>query len=237
MFVIIQARMSSKRLPGKSLAKIGEHFLLEWVILRILSQYKSDEIFLATTINKNDDQLVGLAEKYGLNIFRGQENNVLSRFQSVAKLVGSNQMLARVCADNPFVSASLLVKTEKYCQINDLDYCHSLKDLPVFPYVDGLGSEVFKSEAILRLQNYKLSLSNREHVTSFMRTNFNLFKIDGVPTPIKYRFPKISLDVDTLNDLSDIRNLVQQYKLTPFTDDIEIIKAANNFVDSSTIKN
>ena len=82
---IIQARMGSKRLPGKMLKKLSEFSLIEWTILRIKQSKKINKIVLATTNLKKDDPLVKAAKKYKICIFRGSEKDVLGRFFKAAK--------------------------------------------------------------------------------------------------------------------------------------------------------
>ena len=82
---IIQARMGSKRLPGKMLKKLSKFSLIEWSVLRIMQSKKINKIVLATTNLKKDDLLVKVAKKYKISIFRGSEKDVLGRFFKAAK--------------------------------------------------------------------------------------------------------------------------------------------------------
>lgn len=208
---------------------IGNYSLLEWVILRILLEFKPEKVFLATSNNKCDDALVSLARNYQLNIYRGDEFNVLSRFQSIIKLVGEEEIFARVCADNPFVSPTLLINKLEYKFKNKLHYCHSLRKLPYYPYIDGLGSEIFDGKSLLHSLNHSLSKDELEHVTKFITKRKSIYKISGLPTAEMYRFPRLSLDIDTAEEYQYIQRLVIESKLDPTSNDSEIIDAANRY--------
>ena len=78
--VIVQARMGSTRLPGKSIIKLGDYKVIEWIILRLKLCQKITKIILATTKKKDDDILCEIAKKNGIDYFRGPEKDVLKRF-------------------------------------------------------------------------------------------------------------------------------------------------------------
>ena len=82
---IIQARMSSTRLPGKVLKNIGEKPLIKFLIDRLKKSELTDSIVVACTNNKNDDVLVDYLKLQGISYYRGNEHNVLKDFMIVLK--------------------------------------------------------------------------------------------------------------------------------------------------------
>ena len=82
--MIIQARMMSTRLPGKILKKVMGRTLLEYQIERLRKVRNIDEIVIATSTNEYDDEIVSLCEMVGCCVFRGSENDVLSRYFDAA---------------------------------------------------------------------------------------------------------------------------------------------------------
>ena len=76
---IIEARMNSSRLPGKILKKINNKPAIEILINRLSKTPSLDNIYIATTINKTDDQLIKYLENKKIKYFRGSEDNVLER--------------------------------------------------------------------------------------------------------------------------------------------------------------
>ena len=83
--VIIQARMGSTRLPGKVLVEVDGVPLLERMLSRVKKSKLVDNIIIATTTNKEDDEIVNLAQNNGVIFFRGSENDVLGRVACAAK--------------------------------------------------------------------------------------------------------------------------------------------------------
>jgi spore coat polysaccharide biosynthesis protein SpsF len=103
--LIIQARAGSTRLPGKMLMPFYDNFtILEIMIKNLLNFFDKDQIILATTNNKIDDTIVAAGTKFNINIFRGDENDVLKRFTDAAEYYDISTII-RVCADNPFLQA------------------------------------------------------------------------------------------------------------------------------------
>ena len=104
---IIQARMNSSRFPGKVLKKIGSKSVLEFLIDRLQRSKNLEQIVLATTTNSSDDDLERLAKTKNINIFRGSENDVLSRFSGASKIC-SSEILLRITADCPLIDPELV---------------------------------------------------------------------------------------------------------------------------------
>ena len=72
---IIQARSGSIRLPGKILMKIQNKPILYYVINQVQHSKKITKIIVATTKNKQDDQIVNFSSSFGIDFFRGDEND------------------------------------------------------------------------------------------------------------------------------------------------------------------
>jgi len=107
---IIQARMGSHRLPGKSMAKIYEDYgLLEMVILRVMKAKILDMTILTTSKESNCDPLVELADRLGIFTVRGSEIDVLSRFVEAIQQYNPD-VIVRVCADNPLTDSGEIGK-------------------------------------------------------------------------------------------------------------------------------
>ena len=98
---IIQARMGSSRLPGKSLMKIGEYKLIDWVINYAKKNFFNEKIYVATTKSKDDDTLVEYLTNRDIKIFRGNELNVFSRFENISRNFNPDDIIVRFTGDNP----------------------------------------------------------------------------------------------------------------------------------------
>src|SRR3989344_1103987 len=98
---IIQARMGSSRMPGKILKEIAGKPVLWHLLENIKHSRELTDIVVATTGKKEDDALEEFAREYGVNYFRGSEDNVLERFHEAAKAVGASDadIIVRITAD------------------------------------------------------------------------------------------------------------------------------------------
>lgn len=165
--VIIQARMGSKRLPGKSVVKLGKFQVIEWIFKRLRLCKKIDNIILATTNEKNDDILCEIAKNNSIDFFRGSKNDVLKRYVDSSKFFKVENII-RVCADRPFVDPELidLLVKDFYKSDFDLLYNHKSDNSNYWPI--GFGAEIFRSSILYELYEKKLNYNYREHVTLYL---------------------------------------------------------------------
>ncbi|MES0489092.1 MAG: hypothetical protein ABUK01_03810 [Leptospirales bacterium] len=200
---IIQARMESKRLPGKVLRLIGEKPLLEHMVDRLfLSGAKTDEIVFALG-EEDDDSLRSFLQRKGLSFFSGDKFNVLSRYLLAANDLDENDTVVRITGDNPFLDYHILS-----AMLNDeksiaADLAYPVK-LPT-----GMGFEVIRVGALKSQTENELSLYHKEHVTIFMRENPNLYNI--LPTVQYEDVPDIRLTVDYVEDLEQAEKTWQYF--------------------------
>ena len=158
---IIQARMGSKRLPGKVMKKLSEFSIIEWLVLRILQSKKINKIILATSILKKDDALAKVAKKYKINIFRGSEKDVLGRFYEAAKKIKAKNII-RICADCPFIDHRELDKLIRIFYLKKYDYVCNMENKLNSKYADGFGAEMLSFKTLKKLNTLvkKISIEN-----------------------------------------------------------------------------
>ena len=99
---IIQARMGSTRLPGKALLPINNIPIIEWILIRVSLSIKLDEVVFAIPDTSLDNPLHDFLSKKKVNVFRGSEDDVLTRFYEAAKVFNGENNI-RICGDNPFI--------------------------------------------------------------------------------------------------------------------------------------
>ena len=99
---IIQARMGSTRLPGKSLKKLTGTPMLELIINNIIESRYISRYIIATSNSIKDDEIYNLCKKIEIDCYRGSEIDVLSRFEEVSKKYNAD-LIIRLTGDNPFV--------------------------------------------------------------------------------------------------------------------------------------
>jgi len=205
---IIQARMGSHRLPGKSLMPVWKELsLLELVLVRITKSKIPKKIILATSTRKKDDLLIPIAERCGVEIIRGSEDDVLGRFVQAYKAHPSDAIV-RAAADNPLLDPEMIDKLITFFWENQpCDYASNLG--PISGHPDGVGVEMVSAETLLRLDKEAKDMRYREHVVTYLHKNRDyISKLQYAPPEI-YR-PGYRLDIDFFEDLVFIRELVKR---------------------------
>ena len=163
--VILQARTGSSRLPGKVLADLAGRPMLAFLVERLKRCSHVDRVILATTDSPEDDALAALGHTLGLAVFRGSQNDVLSRYALAAEQTDAS-VLVRITGDCPFVDPGLLGEMiDEFCS-QDIDYFSNCL-IPTYP--DGLDVEVFTRRALLLAQAECIDPAQREHVTPWIR--------------------------------------------------------------------
>ncbi len=206
---IIQARMGSTRLPGKVLEKLdSEKTMLEYVLQQISHSKKIEKIVVATTTNHEDDKIEELVKSFDMDVFRGDEDDVLSRFYFCAQEFGITTII-RVNSDCPLSDPGIIDDMiEKFDDGIDFLYNYQPR---TFPY--GMDVEIFSYEVLKNVwENASLS-SEREHVSPYIYNRPDLFNI------LNYEytddFSKIRIVVDREKDIMLIRKLVDIIKDRP----------------------
>lgn len=158
---IIQARLSSSRLPRKILMELHGKKLIEHVILRLRSSPWINRIIVATTTDPTDDDLVRFCEAKAILFFRGERDDVLARLIGAGETYGCDKIV-RVCSDNPFIDPKTLDEMIESFRKNDqLDYCaHTTFDgIPIVLKPIGLFAEAVTLDA-LKASDNKLGSKN-----------------------------------------------------------------------------
>ncbi len=202
---IIQARMKSTRLPGKILMPLplgSEKPLLSWVIQELKKSRHQSKIYVATSQNSENDILIPFCNKEGVDCFRGDEENVLSRFLAIAKQ-DKFDCIVRLTADNPIVDIAILDETIEKHFIEKNDYTCT-KGLPV-----GMNFEVITSKALLDIENHEISDPDKEHVTLFVK-NSGLYKLGVFCPDINPEFQNLRLTVDYVSDYTLLSVILSQ---------------------------
>lgn len=204
--IIIQARLGSKRLPGKVLKNFKGYNLLNVLVSRLKKSKIIKNIIIATTKNYKDKKIVNFCKKNSLKFFRGEENDVLGRYYKTASKYKVKNIV-RITSDCPFIDINILDKMLIFFKKNKLDYYSNTYPEPsTFP--DGMDIEIFKYKALKisnKLAKYK---SEREHVTVFMR-QFKKFKIKRYDQ--KNDLSMYRLTIDFLEDFKLFTQIIDHF--------------------------
>ncbi len=190
---IIQARLTSSRLPNKVLRELGDTglTLLEHIYYRLQQSKQIDKIVFAIPNTNTNNPLAEFLDSRDITYSRGSENNVLSRFYECAKLY-SPEIIIRSTADNPCVDWKVA---------DNLIEAIGTKD-----YVSGIGGpigtslEAFKTKALNRAFAEVSDEVSQEHVTPYIYRNPELFRIAKIPYYLKLK-ETYRLTVDTKEDM------------------------------------
>jgi len=199
---IVQARMSSKRLPGKVLADIAGSPMITFMLRRIERCREIDRIVVATSSDSSDDPLCEEVERNGFQCFRGSLTDVLDRYAGAASASAAD-VVVRLTADCPLIDADLIDKVVARLITGALDYVSNV-DPPTFP--DGLDVEAFTRVALMAAARDAKDGPDREHVTPFIRRDKNRFRQSNIAGILD--LSALRWTVDHADDLTLIRSMI-----------------------------
>jgi spore coat polysaccharide biosynthesis protein SpsF len=221
---LIQARTGSTRLPRKSvLPFFNGKSIFEIIVDNLSRPFPERNIVLATTNDPSDDELVVLAEKAGVKVFRGSVENVLQRFLHAADQFGC-QTIVRICADNPFLMPQLIIPLLQSYFLSPCDYISFAlpNGIPVPRSHWGLFGEITNRAALKRVAALTVDHQHLEHVTIYLYSNPGEFDVRLLPLPSVfdgrdgYRFTvDQEEDFQVLQDLYRILN--ERYDISTFS--------------------
>lgn len=201
--IILQARANSTRLPGKMMRDFFRGQTIPEIIIQNLKKhFRLQDIVLATTTHVNDGELANLALRQGIQLFRGDEQNVLKRFIDAAECM-QTEIVVRVCADNPFLQVDSIVELLNAFEKRKVDYLSFKLDdgTPVIKSHLGLFAEVTTLTALKKVAALTDDRFFHEHVTNYIYGNADKFNVQLLTLPSYLGNRKdIRLTIDTLED-------------------------------------
>lgn len=197
--VILQARTGSNRLYGKVLLPISgdELVVICWKRIKVLNY----DTVVAIPKNQEDNYLAEILKKNKIKFYRGDNDNVLSRFQKITSKMNSEDIVIRVTADNPIVDGFLIQKLLKEYKDKKYSYLSSHDNLNNAPY--GLQVEIFRVRHLR--EKFQKNKFNLEHVTPVIRKRYlskNKFSILGLE-----KFRNLRITVDNYEDFNRVYNI------------------------------
>jgi spore coat polysaccharide biosynthesis protein SpsF len=210
---VVQARMSSQRLPGKVMKPIsGDQLVIDWVLQRVGRASQPKLIVLATTTDRIDDVLVDyVSQKYShVFVFRGSREDVFSRFASISEAFGPS-FLIRVTADCPLVCPELIDSMVPFVRQRSPSYAANCNHERI---LKGFDLEFIASAALKTARHHPLNDFELEHVTPFFYSSHHTdLSILNFPYPEFRTFQDINFSIDSQLDLDFIRRLDQELHL------------------------
>lgn len=190
--IIIQARMGSTRLPGKVMKAVQGKPVLSHMIERCRAMKTADEVVVATSDKPSDDVIAELARSEGAAVFRGSEQDVLSRYYGAA-VMSKADIVVRITSDCPLIDPGVSDGVIGYLldHLNEFDYCCNWM-IPSYP--KGLDTEAFTFQALEKAQNEAVDDYEREHVTPFIHDNEQWFRVKVLSNTVDYSHHRWTLD-------------------------------------------
>jgi spore coat polysaccharide biosynthesis protein SpsF len=233
--LIIQARMSSTRFPGKSMMPLADKPLVYRMVERLKKCSKIDEIVIATSDQPEDKVLVNLANELGVSSFQGNLLDVRDRYLKAAQKSNAD-FIIRIPADNPMPDTNEIDKLiEFHLESNPQGFSSNLAQINNSGYLDGIGAEIFST----KLLQESVARSNSDVVKEHVHRNFFDYStqtpvdaswcpIASPKAPEELRRPDIILDVNTMDDYTKIKRIYDHlYPQNPNFSTVDVI----NFID------
>ncbi len=203
---VIQARMLSQRLRGKSLMSVHGVPLLYRVIESVKLIPFIDEVVVATTQSKADDPIEAASLAQQVKVFRGDALDVLNRFTEATADLKENDILIRFTADNPLNFTQGTVDAFELHTKGNFDYT----------YVEGLSHivpEFIRVGALREANNLTQDNFDREHVSPFLRKNKDIFLLNALPKDFHGLRPELEkyLTIDTPEDLTRFEKMYTEF--------------------------
>ncbi len=217
---VIQARMQSKRLPGKAMLELAGSPLLAHVIDRAQRIEGVEAVVVATSIGEENAPIIELARSMSAEVFVGSIDNVLERYYLSALEFGGDYIV-RVTGDNPFTDPEYASMAVEIALESTADLC-SLSNLPL-----GTAVEIIKREALEEAYRQNSKAYHREHVTPYIKEHPELFRIERPTANLRNPYPDLRLTVDTEEDFRLAAKLFENLyhgEVIPLADIIHYVK-------------
>jgi spore coat polysaccharide biosynthesis protein SpsF len=213
----IEARMNSSRLPGKVLMDIGGINSLKCQIQRLRRSNYIDEIVIATTNNQSDDVLANFANDNDIELYRGSENDVMSRILRAAKSI-SGDLQVQTTGDCPLIDPKIVdLVIEKFLE-GDGRYDFVSNEI-IRSYPIGLDCRVFPVSILARADSLCRDPIHRSHGSTYIYKGNSNFVCKNVMAPDSLNRPDLRWTLDEIADLKFIQAVVKNFtgRLVDFT--------------------
>ena len=191
--IIIQARMTSERLPGKVLKTINGKPVLEIMLNRLDRIRKKFKVIVATSDTRDDDKIEKLCAKLTSECFRGPLHDVMQRYIMCAQSYNIEHIV-RLTGDAPLIDPELVYDSINEYRNRKIDYLSTTYPPNLRQYPDGMDVEIFKLKDLKKFYKTGPNKEFKEHVTfQFWKNNYKCFNLKPSQNLSRYR---LTLDYD-----------------------------------------
>ncbi|MBM3632203.1 MAG: hypothetical protein FJX03_00630 [Alphaproteobacteria bacterium] len=206
--IFIQARMSSKRFPGKILAPFKGRPIIFHLIKAAQAVSLVQKVVVLTSEHESDDPLASYLNYLSIPHFRGDLDNVFQRFQDALIQFPCDKFI-RLCADSPLMEPDLIQKViELSCDVADITTNVHTRTFP-----KGLSVEVIKSETFSNINLNEVDVEGKEHITAHFYKNPQKYKIKSVISSQDYQ--QENFCIDEINDMERLTLRGESYIFNP----------------------
>jgi spore coat polysaccharide biosynthesis protein SpsF len=226
--IIVQARMTSTRLPGKILKPVLGKSLLEYQIERLHRVHQANALCVATTVNDSDEPVVTLCQTLKIPTFRGSEADVLGRYYGAAQAAQADAVV-RVTSDCPLIDPAIVdeVITTYLQRAEHVDYVSNTLERT---YPRGLDVEIFPFNVLEQAHREATQPEEREHVTPFIYRHPERYRIAQVKQVMDHSIERWT--VDTPEDFELIRRVIEAlYPNTPEFNQTDVLALLDTHPD------
>jgi len=201
--IIVQARMTSTRLPGKVMKIVCDKPLLEHLINRLRRVKYADQVVIATTVNDTDNQIVNLCKELGTLYYRGSEGDVLGRYYEAAVKYGGD-IIIRITSDCPVIDPEVVDYLINFFanNIEKYDYVSNTLERS---YPKGMDAEITSFDTLKEAHFNAYDPFDRENVTPFIKKRPQQFRLYNIL--YKTDMSRCRWTVDTPEDLELITKI------------------------------
>lgn len=219
---ILQARMGSRRLPGKVLMDLCGQPVLGWAVNRLRRATTLDELVVATSTHAADDAIAAFAEDWGVACFRGSEDDVLDRYYRAAQRHGAD-VIVRVTGDDPLIDPDVVDRVVTAFLERRPEIAYASNVHPRRTYPRGQDTEAFSFAALERAWREDNDPRFREHVTQYTVRHPELFPFHNVEYERDLSFMRWALDTE--EDMMFLRTVCSHIdEATCWTEIVELIE-------------
>lgn len=203
--IIVQARMTSTRLPGKVMKQVLGKPLLQYQIERLKRVKLADEIVIATTTNQTDEPIIDLCNTLSIAHFCGSEHDVLTRYYGSATAHQADVVI-RVTSDCPLIDPQVINQVIDYYLQNQSTYDYVSNSIKR-TYPRGMDTEVFSFSVLQQAFLEATAPPDREHVTPFIHRHPERYRVGYVTYPEDCSHHRWT--VDTPEDFELIQKIIE----------------------------
>jgi spore coat polysaccharide biosynthesis protein SpsF len=225
--IIIEARLTSSRLPKKHLLEVLNKPILSYLIDRLKIIQPKYKIILAIPESENNLELEKIASELGILCFKGSENNVMQRVLHAAEYYDID-IVCEITGDCPLIDPALVSDAITFFLENNFEYISSGRTgIP-----DGMGVQIFLTNTLRRSYELAFEADHFEHVTLHINENPDLFRIHYLETADNLKRSDLRLTLDTEDDFKLLGEIIEHFlPEKPFFNLVEIL----DYLDSKSL--